>query len=341
MRCPFLEESSVLSCRVAPFRKLIPGSLIHEDDQRCSSAAYVNCPAAQGHLGERRDEPHCPFLEVALVQYCKAAPVAKFIPYNDDLHSRCNSESHRYCQLYLELARPRGWVKQRNSGDGGGRDACGEQRSRPAESIPRESVRPVSPSPGTGPAEEIAVPPGLSYSRNHMWVDVAEDGSCHVGMDAFLARVLGRVEREIFVSQRGLQRPTVVLTVGDVDLSLTFPNRVNIMSFNTLLRSTPDVMAQDPYGSGWFFEGTDPGYGDGSSLCGPGSGLLSGGEATTWMRQETDRMSGFVHELLSRRCHQGEMLMADGGVFSSNLAQYLDREELLQLFNLFFAPHID
>ena len=30
------------------------------------------------------------------------------------------------------------------------------------------------------------------YSRNHMWLDIDEDGICHVGIDPFFARVRGK-----------------------------------------------------------------------------------------------------------------------------------------------------
>jgi hypothetical protein len=59
------------------------------------------------------------------------------------------------------------------------------------------------------------------------------------------------------------------------------------------------------------------------------------------MSQETERMSQFVHQVLSQRHDQGETLIADGGGFVGHLADHLDREELLQLFNLFFAPPMD
>ena len=41
------------------------------------------------------------------MQYCGAAPVAKFVPYSESLLSRCGNDSFRYCELYLAMAHPK------------------------------------------------------------------------------------------------------------------------------------------------------------------------------------------------------------------------------------------
>jgi ADP-ribose pyrophosphatase YjhB (NUDIX family)/glycine cleavage system H lipoate-binding protein len=305
MKCPFLKEAKVRFCEGSPFRKMVRCSSIHEDDQKCSSPAYVNCPAARERLGGRQGLPSCPFLRESRVQYCAAAPVAKYIPYSDDGIARCSGDAHRYCELYLRRAQPQGQVGRRPGQHAG--------------------------------AEGIPVPERLAYTRNHMWIDVGQDGSCHVGVDAFLARVLGEVERVTFVSPRGRVRPAAVLRVHGVDLSLTFPCRMNVTGTNALLRMHPEMALDDPYGAGWLFEGTHPESGNGSNSDDRGPLLLHGGEVKGWMHAEVDNMSSLVHELHSGHGHEGQALMADGGVFCPNLAQHLEREELLHLFNCFFA----
>ncbi len=299
MKCPFLKESRVRSCRVSPIRKQIPGGMIHEDEQRCSSKSYRDCPAAQGHLTGEEVGDRCPFLQESLVQYCEAASVRKFIPYNDDTFSRCNSDAHTYCQLYLQRTHP-----------GGG-----------------------------APDDPVALADDRSYSRNHMWMDLAADGTWHVGIDAFAARVLGPVAPPCFVSTIGRGRPTVVLTAGGVDLSLAFPCRLDISGCNAALRSRPEALTADPYGAGWLYEGQFADPAKVEALV--GAGLLQGEKAASWMRRDVTRVNEFVHEVASRPRNGEEVLAADGGSFAPNLAGQLEREELLRLFNLFFAPHID
>ena len=99
------------------------------------------------------------------MQYCGAAPVTKFVPYSESLLSRCGNDGFRYCELYLGMAHPGQW----------------RRRSRTASRCPD----------------------WLRYSANHMWLDVTEDGICHAGIDAFLSRALGPIDRISYVWQNG------------------------------------------------------------------------------------------------------------------------------------------
>jgi hypothetical protein len=106
MRCPFLKDTQVRFCEVSPFRKMILRTPEPEDHERCSSPDYVRCPSFQGRMGIPSEPGRCPFLREALVQYCEAAPVVRFIPYTDALLSPCQSDGHHRCDLYLSRAEP-------------------------------------------------------------------------------------------------------------------------------------------------------------------------------------------------------------------------------------------
>jgi glycine cleavage system H lipoate-binding protein len=103
MACPFLQEGRARYCHAAPVRKLIldgPGAV---DAGRCSSSAYRDCEfVAKGEPVEKR----CPHLEEMRVQYCGLSPVTKLVPFSDSELSNCTSNSYRYCDSYLSLARP-------------------------------------------------------------------------------------------------------------------------------------------------------------------------------------------------------------------------------------------
>ena len=225
MRCPFLREAHVQSCQASPFRKQIVRSG-NAADERCGSAAWRDCSAARELTEEHPSAGSCPFHAESLVQYCSAAPVTKFIPWSDQAFSRCGSESHRYCDLYLALART---------------------------SAPTAETG--EPAPRSDDADGIPVPTWLWFAPSHTWLAVASDGVCHIGVDAFLARTLGGIDRVQFVTTKGLERPAAVLTVRDVDLTVSFPNPVFITGVNGALRADPARLARDPYGLGWLFEG--------------------------------------------------------------------------------------
>ncbi len=217
MTCPFLREAQVKYCQTAAVRKLIPLTAAGRADEKCGSAAHVSCSVYRAHPEEATAPGPCPYLRESLMQYCSAAPVAKMIPYSESLLSRCGGSGYHYCELYLGMAHPE---------DGSGSAA-------------------------------IPMPDWLSYSTNHMWLDRGEDGLCHVGIDAFLARVLGRVERISYIWQKGiLRRPTAVLTAGGVDFEVVFPNSLHVTRCNLYLRADPARLTAEPYTAGWLFEGT-------------------------------------------------------------------------------------
>jgi glycine cleavage system H lipoate-binding protein len=301
MRCPFLGETRVRSCGISTYRKPLPLDSIHESEQICSSEGYVDCPAAQGRLEGREHLAQCPFLTEAQVQFCQAAPTTRFIPFSEDLRARCNGAGFRYCESYLQRARP---------------------------------DRRIGPDQRAG---EVPVPADRAYATNHMWIDSGDDGVCYVGVDGFLARLLGPAGRVSFAAPPGNPKPSAVVTVGDTDLAMTFPDPLELIGTNPLLRARPETLTADPYGSGWLFEGratsrNQPGGNDSGS-----DGLLRGEEAVEWMRSEVDRMTSVVHDLLARRKHSEPELMGDGGVFAAGLARYLDRDELLLIFSRFFT----
>jgi glycine cleavage system H lipoate-binding protein len=309
MRCPFLREAQVKSCRAAAYRKFIVRHPGQPDAERCSSASYVDCPVAKQHIEDSPSVDHCPFLHESLVQYCAAAPVPKFIPYSESELSRCTTGGYAYCELYAEL----------------------EHAGSSPE--PASDGRPVEPDPVV---DGIPVPGRLWYTPNHLWLDVSADGTYHVGVDGFLARTLGAVDSLTFLTMSGLQRPAVVLSVHGVDLQLAFPAEISIRKANTYLRTNPSKLLADPYGSGWLFEGKKAR--PTSEECVP-AGLIAGSDAPSWIGAEVKCLHRFVRELSEHPDARGNVWMADGGDVQHGVCQALGREEILRLYAAFFSSY--
>jgi glycine cleavage system H lipoate-binding protein len=287
MACPFLHETHVRYCESATVRKMIPLARVSRAEERCSTADYRSCPVYRT-AAEQAESGTCPYLRESLMQYCGAAPVTKFVPYSESLLSRCGNDSHRYCELYLMMAHPQ---------------------------VPSEEV------------DGIVLPPWLKYAANHTWLDVTGEGTCHAGIDAYLSRVLGSVDRITYVWQKGRHRPTAVLTVAGLDLEVVFPNPMLLTGCNLYLRADPSRLASHPYHGGWLFEGTlEPDTLD---------NLIEGAAARQWMEGEQRRMTEFLQEQLT----PVGPLAADGGVFTAGLARHLDRDRMLALFHEFFSPY--
>jgi len=302
MNCPFLKEAHVRGCAAAPVRKLIVEAPEPGLAGICGSGAHTGCRIFQG----RDDESGagtCPYLEEQLVQYCAVAPVKKYIPYSESIISRCGGNNYQYCGLYLALSQP-GYAHQ-TSGDG--RDPL---------------------------VEGIRVPRNLYYAPNHLWLNVGDNGCCHVGADGFLARLLTSLQRISFVSARGVRRPSVTLTVEGMTWPLMFPNEILISTANVYLRSDPSRLAADPYGAGWLYEGWEA----------PGGvarqGLMTGGQAADWMAQEVERLGSYVHSCAQASDSELGVVLNDGGTPDASLLGHLPAEEIARLFNEFFSPQV-
>ena len=290
MACPFLKETQVKYCRTSVVRKLIPLAQAGRAHERCSSEDYAGCPVFQQQpdSGELAAFGACPYLHESLMQYCGAASVTRFVPYSESLLSRCGNDSHRYCELYLAMAHP-----------------------------------PAPPETADG----IPMPEELGYSANHMWLDVTGDGVAHAGIDAFLGRALGRVERISYVWQTGLHRPTAVVTVAGVDMEITFPYPMQLTDCNLYLRANPERLTSEPYTGGWLFAGVPE--------AGADKELARGRQAREWMENEVKNMSEFLQQLPGPHGPTA----ADGGMFCPGLARYIERDQMLALFHEFFSPY--
>jgi glycine cleavage system H protein len=218
------------------------------------------------------------------MQYCAAAPVAKMVPYSESLLSRCGNDGFRYCELYLSMAHP---------------------------------------GAKAGDVDGIAMPDWLRYSANHMWLDLTEDGTCHAGIDAFLSRALGKVDRIAYVWLNGQHRPAAVLTAGGADYEVIFPNSLVITKCNLYLRADPARLTAEPYGAGWLFEGTPQ---DDTTRD-----LLQGEGARRWMESEQRRINEFLQA--------GSCTAADGGTFAAGLPHALSTCRMRALFHEFFSPY--
>ncbi len=272
----------------------------------------VGRPASPGRSGL------CPFLRTSHVLFCSAAKETKFVPFSESLTSSCQTWSHEYCDLYLSLARPRSWAAA----------------PEPREAAPGHGDKGAA----GGSSEVVELPDRLAFASNHLWIDLRDDESCHIGADAFLASLVGRIDAVDFVTARGICRPEAVLSVGGADLRLVFPNPIHVTHVNTALRSDPGKIADDPYGRGWLFAGRETCAATAPGLPGADGGLRRGAEARLWMDGELRRAARFVHETAMGRGPDGVPVMNDGGLPAAHLADHLSRGDKLRLFAWFFSP---
>ncbi|MDZ4797367.1 MAG: hypothetical protein SGI92_04350 [Bryobacteraceae bacterium] len=293
MNCPFLQEAHVRFCHAASFRKMLVQN-VPAGAERCSSASYTECGVYRGQAGaavvnQNEAGERCPFLHESMVQMCSAASASKAVPWSESTLIRCGQSGYRFCDVYLSFAHP-------------------------------------LPSPGED-ADGIELPRDLRYSLNHMWLDIAEDGSWRVGVDALLAHAMGHLDSVEFLTGMGNVRPSAVLTAGQTELHASFPHELPVAACNNYVRADPSRVTEAPYTSGWLFRG--------DRLASVPAGLIPGDKAREWMLREMTRVTEFAHEQMPEIAAG---TMADGGMPERGFVAHLPRSERLRFVNSFFSP---
>jgi len=98
------------------------------------------------------------------------------------------------------------------------------------------------------------VPTDLKYARSHEWVRDRADGTVEVGISDHAQHALGDlVFVEVPVVGRTLQQGEACAVVESVKAAsdLYAPVAGTVVAVNEALAKTPELINQDPYGSGW------------------------------------------------------------------------------------------
>ncbi|MCU0247396.1 MAG: hypothetical protein MUC42_12535 [Bryobacter sp.] len=269
-------------------RKLIPRAGGAPPEMACLTESHQQCPGFVQVDGQPlRAGPVCPFLEESLAQYCGAAPVLKLIPYSEAMLLRCGSGAYRYCDLYLEQAGP--------ALETAGRD------------------------------EEWVAPTNLLYASHFWWIDLPEEGPWHAGLDAFAARLAGRVQRVSYILSSPGAPPAVVLTIKDREYTFDFPEALTVTASNPLLRLHPDRLWEAPYTRGWVYEGTAT-----AAQRAELRARLSNSDAAR-LRMEED--AHLVNERIHQTASSGAPAMGDGGAFEDGLLGRMRGEDARSLMH--------
>ncbi len=175
--------------------------------------------------------------------------------------------------------------------------------------------------------EGISIPGGIFVDSGHTWVGLDATGRARVGMDRFVQKALGRIDRidlpeEGKVVRRGDE--LFALGQGARRAVLTSPIDGVVGKVNRSLAGDPEVLEMDPYLKGWVCT-LNP-----SNLAEDLRQLSIAGEAKEWLKREARRFQDFI---AGRPLAHPEMgsLMADGGEVAEGVLESMD-EETWQLF---------
>lgn len=174
-------------------------------------------------------------------------------------------------------------------------------------------------------ASILRIPHGLFYNKNHTWTHLEKSGAAMVGMDDFLQHLTGKVE---FSS---LKQPGEIIKKGDLlaeidkngkQLKVFSPISGEILSTNSMLYESPEMLNEDPYDKGWIYK-IKP-----SNWIEETNSYLFAEEAEDWSSAELGRFKDFLM-LGSMRKFSSEpsmVMLQDGGELRDNILSELPDE---------------
>jgi glycine cleavage system H protein len=135
------------------------------------------------------------------------------------------------------------------------------------------------------------VPKGFYLAEDHTWSFPDSSVGVKVGADALVAHALGAVEKVVLPKLGKLVKvgePLLLLEYHGQELKIPSSITGHVVALNPGLGKHPELVAKDPYGSGWICA-VAPTQPDGGSWC-----MRSGEKAAAWLEQEFHRFREFL-----------------------------------------------
>ena len=201
------------------------------------------------------------------------------------------------------------------------------QKSRTQPSLAQHWFKTHLPLPLQFP---IHVPDDVSLATNHTWLRTNHDGAVTIGLDEFLSRLVGAVERVSIPSAGDIVAPAVgdiALGVQGHSLRLATPMTGNVIESNLDILRDPSLILRDPYGKGWLVR-VKSGDDDVASWR-----KYVVGRPVEWLKEQV----ALVRDFIVMNAHQGQpVMMQEGGLPMDGVLQQFD-EDVWKDFNRSFA----
>ncbi|UCC57823.1 MAG: glycine cleavage system protein GcvH [Candidatus Bathyarchaeum sp.] len=99
----------------------------------------------------------------------------------------------------------------------------------------------------------LIVKRGLRYSKDHVWVK-EENQHCSLGLTDYAQRKGGDIIFLKFEHREGIIKegePVALYETIKAALNVTAPFDYEIVELNSMLEEQPELINEDPYGTGW------------------------------------------------------------------------------------------
>ncbi|MDI6804714.1 MAG: hypothetical protein QME58_12880 [Bacteroidota bacterium] len=170
--------------------------------------------------------------------------------------------------------------------------------------------------------KDIDFPKGLFLHPKHTWVQLLPSGMVKIGVDDFIVKAIGNVNRVILPPYGELlkkDKPAFSINQKDKVLNFISPVAGQVVQLNSELLKNPELFS-DPYDNGWFVV-VQP-----SKISSEIKSLKLADEAVVWLNDEMHRFREFIIRLSN-----GEKLtlqtLHDGGLPVRSVLSDLDEDD--------------
>lgn len=156
----------------------------------------------------------------------------------------------------------------------------------------------------------LRIPRGILFSRNHTWTFLGKSGLAEVGLDDWLAHLVGNVKLNFLKNEGELIRKGELLTeiVSDGKmLRIHSPISGKIMEINRKLAYDSEPMDSNPYRDGWLFKMEPENW-----AVDTGSFII-GEKAASWFNNEIARLKDFMAVTLAKNVPEAAVVFQEGG----------------------------
>ncbi|MCF8365776.1 MAG: hypothetical protein K9H16_08345 [Bacteroidales bacterium] len=170
----------------------------------------------------------------------------------------------------------------------------------------------------------LNIPKGIYYSRNHTWAFLEESGNAKIGLNDFLATVIGNVEVKMIVSPgETIKKGGVIAEMkqGDKHLNILSPLSGIVAETNAAITVHPELLNNEPCKDGWLCA-VQPAQWKADT----GSFLLAD-EAVRWILSEVGRFKDFLAVSMVRQSHEPVLIsLQEGGEIRPHILEEMNSE---------------
>lgn len=185
-------------------------------------------------------------------------------------------------------------------------------------------------------ANNLKVPQGIFYSKNHTWAYLEKSGTAKIGLDDLLVHITGEVrinQLKNVGDDIGKGELLAEIDQNGKSLRIFSPISGKVLDMNPALNVDHGLLNEDPYGKGWIYS-IKP-----SNWLAEIPSFYLADEATDWLKKELERYKDFLAINLRKYSPETSLIiLQDGGELSENSLSGLPNGLWQDFQNEFLSP---